>query len=178
MPLWILTSPRDWRSAVNSTLQFSMTLMMKFMTLSKILFILNILSTFAEPYYRQFCTQTLPWLHFSTSFNLLLGCSNQYIIDYLFLLFLCGILFILLETVRVCNRIIDFFSNLCDQDLPHHRWIRCQSSVTEDSPFWGEVLSDQNSISFHYLFGYVFFFLEFSQLQSQSIMDRHEFLKP
>ena len=69
MPLWILTSARVGPPANISIFQSFMVFIMKFMTLSDILYIFILSSTkFAGPYHRSFCSQSIPLLHFSTLF--------------------------------------------------------------------------------------------------------------
>ena len=50
-------------------------------------------------------------------------------------------------------------------------------SILEMVTFWG-VLLDQSCFLFRHSFGYNYFFNAFTQLQSSSVMDGYEFLKP
>ena len=98
--LWIFSSARVFSPAVCSTLQFFMAFVVKFMTLSDILYIFShsIIQVY-RTILLAFCSQSLPWLYFSASIWSPWGCDDLCIVGHLFLLFPCSILFILPEIV-------------------------------------------------------------------------------
>ena len=97
---WIFTSAKIFLPAVISIYQFFMASVMKFITLSDILYIFRylIVQVFMTISY-SFCCWSMPWLNFSVLFCSLWGCAEQCTVSYLFLLFTCDILSVLPATV-------------------------------------------------------------------------------
>ena len=97
-----------------------------------------------------------------------LGSTDLCLVEHQLLLFSCGVLSILPETIRSIQLTYNFF-NLRGQDFPHERQTCYQSIVDEVGSFVGEFL---DLGSFHIYHSFVFWI--FTPLQSQYVIDRRE----
>ena len=77
-----------------------------------------LLSTFAGLYHKSSCGQSMPWLPFSVLFWRLWECAGLYMVGYLFLLFLCGILLVLPENSAIYGN--GFLLLYVRLGFPHH----------------------------------------------------------
>ena len=158
MPLWICTSAKDYRPAVNSTFEFFTApwwFGRIFCTFSDYL-----LTKFAGPYNKHF----LLLIHAMVTFSLWSPweCADQSgagLLFLLFLLFLYGIFFALPETqgdIRASNRF-----------LPLSLQLRFSTTLVDTLSIYGsflEVFLDQRGFPLSQLFEYTCFFSEFTQL--------------